>query len=62
MSFWWFVARPMKNNKGWYYISFQKAALSVNEMQVISILTFYSSKDKPFYTRHVGDIIVIDMA
>jgi hypothetical protein len=40
---------------------FQQVALSVNEMQVLLMLTVYSSKDGAFYTRHEGEINVIDM-
>jgi hypothetical protein len=37
---------------------FQKKALGVNEAQLLSILTFYSSKD---YALYEGDLNVIDM-
>ncbi len=41
---------------------FNEMAMRVNETQVLSILTVYSSKDNAFYTRHEGGINVIDMA
>ncbi len=42
--------------------SYQNTALSVNEMESLSILIVHSSKYNGFYTRHEGDFNVIDMA
>jgi hypothetical protein len=42
-------------------LAFLKIALSVNEIQVLSILTVYSRKGNSFYTKLEGDINVIDM-
>ncbi len=40
---------------------FQKIAVSVHEMQVLSKLTVCRSKDNAFYTRHEGDINVLNL-
>jgi hypothetical protein len=44
-------------------IDFQESlTLSVNDTQVLLIPTVYSKKVNAFYTRHEGEINVVDMA